>query len=186
IQTQEALKLLHGIQAMAGRGLVFAGEAADCYAVEYQRKPDCMSHDPLDDVIALEAGADSITLGDLLDQARRQAGSDATLELAREVLWKFVCPSCGDEAEVFCSLGCATADQARCPKCDSVTRDVRTFHRITGDESFLNRTPAQIGLPPFDILTARSAARSIGLELTADAPKVLGTVWSDESELEWA
>lgn len=186
IQTQEALKLLHGMEAMAGRGLIFAGEVADCYGVEYQRKPDCMSHDPLDEVIGLDAGSDSITLAELLELARRHAGDDATLELAREVLWKFVCPSCGGEEEVFCSLGRVTADRARCPKCESVTRDVRTFHRIAGDATFLSRTPEQIGMPPFDILTARSATRAIGLELTADAPKVLGALWSDESELDWA
>lgn len=186
IQTQEALKLLHGMEAMAGRGLVFAGEAADCYGVEYQRKPDCMSHDPLDEVIPLDAGSDSITLAELLEEARRQAGADATLELAREVLWKFACPSCGQEQEVFCSLGRATADQARCPHCDGITRDVRTFHKITGDEAFLDRTPAEIGLPPFDILTARSLTRAIGLELSGDAPQVLGSLWSDESELDWA
>lgn len=187
IQCQEALKLLHGMDAMAGRGLVFAGETADCYGVEYQRKPDCMSHDPLDDIIPLEARADSITLGDLLARARELAGEDAQLELAREVLWKFVCPSCGRDRdeEIFCSLGMVKAGLARCPHCEGATRDVRTFYKITGDETFLDRTSASIGLPPFDILTARSSTRTIGLELTADAPGVLGSLWADETELEW-
>lgn len=185
IQTQEALKLLHGMESMAGRGLVFAGESADCYGVEYQQKPDCMSHDPLEEVVALEFGADGISLADLLQRARQLAGKDAQLELAREVLWKFHCPKCQQEDKVFCSLGKVSADQARCPHCDGVTRDVRTFHKITGDEDFLDRTPTQIGLPPFDILTARSATRAIGLELSGDAPTVLGEVWADESELDW-
>jgi hypothetical protein len=61
-----------------------------------------------------------------------------------------------------------------------------TFYKIRGDESFLNRTAAQIGVPPFDVLIARnSAGRAIGLELSCDAENVLGPLWAGGA-LEWS
>lgn len=186
IQCQEAVKLLHGMESIPGRGLVFQGLSTDCYAVEYQRKADCMSHDGLDEVISLDAGANLITLQDLLARAREAAGPDATLELAREVLWKLKCPRCAQEREVFRSLGQVKASDAACPSCEGVTCDVQTFFKITGSESFLDRTPAQIGLPAFDILIARGRERTVGLELSGDAAEVLGELWSGEEALEWA
>ena len=48
VQVQELLKLLHadrGLPTLAGKCYVFNGLTHDSYVVEYQRKPDCMSHD---------------------------------------------------------------------------------------------------------------------------------------------
>ena len=51
VQCQEAVKLLHGLPTIAGKGWVFDGFGTDAYQVEFQRKDDCLSHDPLDEVI---------------------------------------------------------------------------------------------------------------------------------------
>ena len=74
------------------------------------------------------------------------------------------------------SLGKVGANKANCPKCPGVRREVVTFHKVRGTESFLNRTAAGIGVPAFDIVIARTATRAIGLELAADANAVLGPV----------
>ncbi len=185
IQCQEAVKHLHGMETLAGKQMVMSGLSGDCYTVEFQRKADCMSHEPLEEVVSLDAGAGSITLAELLDKGRELVGAEAHLELPREVLWKLVCGKCSSEEEVFLSLGKVTNERARCPKCESM-RDVRTFHRINGDEAFMHLTPAEIGLPAFDILTARSKTRAVGLELSGDAASVLGQLWSGADELEWA
>jgi adenylyltransferase/sulfurtransferase len=178
VQCQEAVKLLHGLPTIAGRGWVLDGLSMDSYLVEYQRKEDCYSHDPLDEVIPLEAGAASLPLGLLLDEARRQLGPAAELELGRDVLEKLVCPRCRDEEALFVSLGQVRADKALCPRCPGVRREVHTFYKIRGGEPFLERTPAQIGVPPFDILIARSRDRAVGLELAGDAAAVLGPLAS--------
>jgi adenylyltransferase/sulfurtransferase len=176
VQCQEAVKLLHGMETIAGRGWVFAGLTTDSYAVTYQRNDDCYSHDPLEQVIALDAGADSITLAQLLQKARELLGPTAELELGRDVLEKLVCPKCREEEPLFMSLGKVGANKANCPTCPGVRREVVTFHKVRGTESFLNRTPAGIGVPAFDIVIARTATRAIGLELAADANAVLGPV----------
>jgi molybdopterin/thiamine biosynthesis adenylyltransferase len=184
MQCQEAVKLIHGLDAMKGRGLVFDGLSAECYGVEYQRKPSCYSHEILDPIIPLEAGADSITAGELLAEARAHLGPDAEVELARDVLEKLVCPNCRREERLFASLGKVKSDKAFCPHCPGVRREVVTFYKLRGDESFLDLTLSEIGVPPFDILVARGGGRAIGLELAGDAPHVLGPLCDSEG-LQW-
>jgi hypothetical protein len=58
---------------------------------------------------------------------------------------------------------------------------VRLFHTIRGDEPFLAKAAAQIGVPALDILTARSKSRAIGLELSGDAAAVLGPLAASRS-----
>jgi adenylyltransferase/sulfurtransferase len=182
VQCQEALKLLHGMESIAGKGWVFSGLSTDAYQVEFQRNPECCSHDPLDEVIPLEQGADSISLAQLLDRARKLLGSGATLELGRDVLEKLVCPRCGQSEPMFMSLGKVSADKADCPRCgDGTRREVVTFYRIHGDEDFLDKTPAAIGVPPFDIVIARSRDRAVGFELSGDAAAILGPLTSGVS-----
>ena len=130
--------------------------------------------------------AASITAGEILAQAKRLAGADAELELGRDVLEKLVCPGCGGEESMFASLGQVAEDAAWCPTCDKARREVVTFYKIRGSEAFLHRTLKQIGVPAYDILVARAGDRSIGLELTADAPTVLGPLVGGEDELEWS
>jgi adenylyltransferase/sulfurtransferase len=185
VQCQEALKIIHQMDTIAGRGWMFAGLSADSFQVEYQRNPDCLSHDPLERVDRLEARADSITLGELLEIARQRLGHRANLELGRDVLEKLVCPRCGQEERVFASLGKVGAAMADCPQCPNTRREVRTFYQITGRESFLDCTAAQIGVPAFDILIARTADRAIGLELSGDAPAILGDLYGGQEDLEW-
>lgn len=186
VQCQEAVKILHGIDTIAGKGWIFSGLATDAYQVEFQRKSDCLSHDPLDEVIELKAGAADITLGELLAEARRRAGSDAVLELGRDYLEKLVCPDCGAQEAVFQSVRQVSVDRAMCPVCaksgKSARRKVQLFHTVRGDEPFLEKTAAQIGVPALDILTARSASRAIGLELSRDAAVVLGPLTASRSK----
>jgi molybdopterin/thiamine biosynthesis adenylyltransferase len=195
VQSQEAVKLLHGLPTIAGKGWVFDGFGTDAYTVEFQRKDDCLSHDPLDAVVEVDAGAADVTLGDLLAEARRHLGPGAELELARDVLHKLVCPSCRREEEMFVSLGKVSAEAAWCPACrrdgKDVRREVVTFYKVRGDESFLDRSAAAVGVPPFDVLIARNnrdpamRGRAIGLELSWDAENVLGPLWTGGA-LDWA
>jgi len=58
-----------------------------------------------------------------------------------------------------------------------------TFYKLRGDEAFLDRPLAQLGVPAFDILSARVGGRLIGLELSGDAPTVLGSLHDEVIEL---
>jgi adenylyltransferase/sulfurtransferase len=184
VQCQEAVKLLHGMDSIAGKGWVFSGLATEAYTVDYQAKADCLSHDPLSEIVPLDGNVRQTTVAQLLEKAREKLGASAELELAREVLHKMVCPLCGDQQEMFISLGKAGDDLANCPKCSGGKREAVTFFKIRGDESFIGRPLAEIGIPPFDIVIARSGAQAIGFELTGDAADVLGPLWQT-NQLAW-
>ncbi len=183
VQVQEAVKILHGLESFAGKGWCFAGLSADSYMTEFQRKEDCYSHDPLDEVIELNASADTLTARQLLEIAREHLGPAAQIELGRDILEKLVCPRCKSEETLFTSLGTVSADKAWCPACKAQghesRREVVTFHKIRGTEPFLDQSLASVGVPPFDILVSRNFERVVGFELSADAGKVLGGLSQD-------
>jgi adenylyltransferase/sulfurtransferase len=183
VQCQEAVKLLHGLPTIAGRGWVFEGLTTEAYPIQYQRKSNCYSHETLGEIVPLEAGIETMTVAALLGEARKRLGPEAQLELGRDVLEKLICPNCRLEEGLFASLGRVSADKANCPACKS-RRDVKTFYKISGNEDFLDLTLAQIGVPAFDIVIARSGAKAIGLELGADAEQVLGPL-TDCEALQW-
>jgi molybdopterin/thiamine biosynthesis adenylyltransferase len=188
VQCQEAVKILHGMETISGKGWVFSGLSADSYLTEFQQKADCVSHDTLEQIVSMPWSVHSTTVTEALTEARRLLGPSAELELGRDVLEKMVCPSCHAEESLFVSLGKVKADKAICPKCSAAKREVVTFYKIRGTESFLDRTLGEIGVPAFDVLIARTADRAIGLELSNDAQQVLGTLHApiaDEAELEW-
>jgi molybdopterin/thiamine biosynthesis adenylyltransferase len=188
VQCQEAVKILHGMDTFSGQGWVFNGLTADSYLTQFQRKETCYSHDTLDEIVPMDWSAGSTTVNDALAEARRRLGPTAELEFARDVLEKLVCPKCHREQTLFASLGKVKADQANCPDCPGVRREVVTFYKVRGNEAFLDRPLAEIGVPAFDILIARAGERAIGLELSADAPVVLGPLAAEPAnaaELEW-
>jgi molybdopterin/thiamine biosynthesis adenylyltransferase len=184
VQSQEALKLLHGLETIRGRGFVFDGLSTEAYQIEFQRKADCYSHEILEQIIPLDASALTSTAADLLGEARKRLGPDVELELARDILHKLVCPGCGREETMFASLGRVPESAASCTCDPNVRREPVTFHTIRGDEPFLHQPLATIGVPLFDVLIARAGDRAIGLELSADASRVLGPLVDSEA-LEW-
>jgi len=186
VQCQEAIKHLHGLPTIAGKGWFFEGHTADSYTVEYQRKEECYSHDTLDEIISLDQSVHEVTARQLLQQAEQIVGQPVELELARDMLENLTCPQCGRCDPMFMSLGQTKSDQAMCPDCTGVRRDVATFYKIRGDEPFLDRTLADIGTPPFDIVIVRTEDHAIGLELSGDAAGVLGPAFAaGEEDLEW-
>ena len=89
-----------------------------------------------------------------------------------------------DEAAAYTFLeGLIWANGPTCPHCGNAACEVTTFHTVTGDEPYANRPLAALGVPAFDIVTARTADAAIGYELTGDAANVLGPCF-DEG-LEW-
>lgn len=178
IQTQEAVKLLHGHETIAGRGVTFIGATCEMFPVEYQRRDDCLSHETLGSTISLEVRAGELSLRTLLDEARAHLGEDAKIELGRDIVERFDCPRCSRSTPVFKPLGSLAHNQAIC-ECDGTTvRHPVLFHQIDGSEAFLDRTLLEAGVPKFDVLVARSSKGILGFELSGDAAEVLGPLHS--------
>lgn len=173
VEVQEGLKQLHGIESFAGRCWQFQGLTGESFFIDYQRNPNCASHERFDEVIELQTTSEEITVGQLLNHARELLGKDATLDLGIDIVTVFVC-SCGRSEKIFRPLTSLTEQDARCTCADRKPREAKIIHRISGDESFLDRSLKSLGLPPFDIIAARQGDRLIGFEISGDASSVLG------------
>jgi len=174
IEVQEAVKLIHGVPTLDGQGFVFEGLNHTSYRVEYSTKPDCMSHYTLPEIIELEQSSAETTLTQLWERARADlAAADVTIEFSRDVIHKLTCPHCGKEEELFAPVGSVSYDAGICPR-DGHHRSVEVVHGFTGCEAFSDRRLSELGLPRFDIFTARSDSREIGYVMGGDAAQALG------------
>jgi adenylyltransferase/sulfurtransferase len=174
LQVQEAVKLLHGLPVLAGKGFIFEGLNHTSYKVEYTENSECMSHYTFAEVIPLQERSRDLTLEQLLARARRELGSqDVVLEFSRDVIHKLVCPGCGAEEELFAAVGAVPYARGKCPT-DGQMRAVITAHGYSGTEPFGGRTLDQFGLPLYDVFTARSPEREVAYLIAGDEKQVLG------------
>jgi hypothetical protein len=178
IQVQEALKHLHGLPVLAGKGYVFDGMLHTSYVVEYTSNPECFSHHVHETVIRLSRASAELTLAELHAEAKRELQSeDVVVEFSRDIVHTLVCSSCGDEEEVFAPLGAVSVERGRCPK-DGALRAVSAIHSYSGTESYGLRKLSELGLPPWDLYAARCGEREIAYLLSGDEPSVLGPLWA--------
>jgi adenylyltransferase/sulfurtransferase len=175
IQCQEAVKLIHGMEILSGRGFVFEGMSHQSYVVSYSRKADCLSHEAYESIIPIDRSVQSTRIGDFLEFARGELGGNAVIDLNSDLLESLECPACREVEQRLCSLGKVTERDALCRSCGE-PRIPKMFHTIDGRESFLDRSFAEIGVPPWDILTARVGLRQRHYEFVADRRQVLGVL----------
>jgi molybdopterin/thiamine biosynthesis adenylyltransferase len=174
LQVQEAVKLLHGLPVLAGKGFIFEGLNHTSYRVEYSENPDCMSHYTYGEMHALEESSRQLTLAQLLSRARRLLGAeDAVIEFSRDIIHQLACSGCGAREEVFAAVGSVPYSRGKCPVCGQM-RAVVTAHGYTGAEAFGGRTLDQLGLPLYDVFTARSSEREMAFLIAGDQKEVLG------------
>jgi molybdopterin/thiamine biosynthesis adenylyltransferase len=183
IETQEALKLVHGLPTLNGQGVVFEGLNHTSYKVDYTENPDCLSHYTLDRIVSLQEKSSDLILAALLARALADLHTtSAVLEFSREIIHKLVCPTCHAEESVFKPVGSLTYQQGRCPF-DNAPRIVQTLSGFSGQPELATLRLDQLGLPLYDIVTARSTEESeqegredaeIAYLLAGDAPAVLG------------
>jgi adenylyltransferase/sulfurtransferase len=174
LEVEEAIKVLHGQPALIGEGLHLHGLWADFSRVRYARREDCMGHDDLGPVAPLGLGVAGVSLGALLDRAEEELGEGAEIDLSRDVVLRLTCPACGLASPGRAVLGAVRERDAACPACGA--------HRIVDVAASVRRdtpvdlavTPADLGLPPFDVVVARRGDAQQAWLFDADAAGVLG------------
>ena len=172
MQSQEALKLLHGKPVKAGHVMHFNGMTNEMHTTAYTPVEDCESHWTYGEVTELPLRADTTTLGDLLRIARRDLGSDAVIELDQELVLSLTCPQCGTREEVLEPISKVGFNRAHCPAC-GLLRETELSHTITGEEDFLDRTLSSLGVPALHILRAFNASEYRFYELNGDLSEAL-------------
>jgi adenylyltransferase/sulfurtransferase len=174
IEVQEAVKVLHGLPTLAGKGYVFEGLHHTSYVVEYTENPDCLSHYIFEEIVQLPQASAEMTIDELLRRAKHDLRSDeVAIDFSRDIIRALVCPKCGTETECFVPVGAISFAEGRCPA-DGEMRIVQTLSGYHGQPQLAGRMLDQFGLPAFDIFTARSATSEISYCLAGDAAAVLG------------
>jgi adenylyltransferase/sulfurtransferase len=172
-QTQEALKLIHGLEVQPGKALMINGLTNDIYTTEYPIKEGCLSHSRMDPVVELpKRDSASTTLNELLGIAQERLGSETVLEFDSEVVVALQCANCGEEKPVFKRMARLTEGAFGCTNCGG-RREMRLTHRIDGSENYLDRTLAEFDLPALGIVRARNGVDQAYLELTGDKKSFL-------------
>lgn len=175
IQIQEAVKLLHGLETLAGRGFVFEGTNHQSYVVAYTRKDDCPAHDHDQPVIVLDDRVGETRAGDFLERVRADLGPTAIVETSHDLLASLHCTHCNEDEPRTASLGKVTERDGRCPRCGN-PRAPRFYHTIEGNEPFLDRTLGELGVPAWDVLAGRRGIEQRFYEFAGDRPAVLGAL----------
>jgi hypothetical protein len=133
-----------------------------------------MSHYTLPQIVKLDVRSEDLTLHQLWERAKSDlAESELTVEFSRDVIQKLLCPQCGAEEDLFVPVGSVSYEDGRC-RSDGHIRAVHAAHGYDGSQSFGRRRLSELGLPRFDIFTARSSTREIGYLLDGDRATVLG------------
>lgn len=99
-------------------------------------------------------------------------GPDAVIELDQELILGLECPECKTVEQVLRPISEVSFEAAHCPVCGTL-RDTQMTHTITGDEPFLHRTLACLGVPPLHILRAYNTQEYRFYELTGDLEDAL-------------
>ncbi|MFL7869920.1 MAG: ThiF family adenylyltransferase [Anaerolineales bacterium] len=172
MQSQEALKLIHDMPVEPGKVVHFNGLTNDMHTTAYNPHEDCESHWTYGEITELPARAERATLEDILRIARADLGPEAVVELDQELVTSLVCPNCQTTEEVLRPVSEITFEAGHCPDCGEL-REAQFTHMITGEENFLHRTLANVGVPPLHILRAHNGYDYRFYELSGDLPEAL-------------
>ena len=169
MQAQEVVKLLHGLEGLAGSGFVFEGLTHNSYRTSFPTSPDCPWHETPAEVRELPWCTSATPLGTLIDHAKGELGGLDALDLVRELVAALECPTCHRRDPCWRPLDAVDAALAACPRCGG-ERVVIPCHAFAPGASESPMRLSELGLPAFDILYARRGERVLGFEMTGDRP----------------
>ncbi|MDH7603067.1 MAG: ThiF family adenylyltransferase [Armatimonadota bacterium] len=183
IQVHEAIKILHVrkhlagpsdglVPALIGKAFYFDAASYDCFTIEYTRNEDCLSHEPLDNIIETQLDRQSSTLADVASVASQYIGPDVTIQLPCEMVKALVCNRCG-AAEPFYRLARSISpEEAKCPSCGAVrVPDVDVEY--TSGAPYEKIPLKDLGFGMMEILPATSRSGSVQIEISKDLELIL-------------
>ncbi|HZE97902.1 MAG TPA: ThiF family adenylyltransferase [Planctomycetota bacterium] len=168
LQTQEALKLLHGMPVKPGAAMVWNGESNNFYTTRYQRKEDCLSHETYGVPAALPIGADDQV------EALFAASKGQRLHLDRDLLVDVECPACNVRKEILKPVVTVSLKEGTCERCRAVMKTT-IVHQVERGTPLASRSLRQVGVAPFDIVKVE--AEDSGLYIRLEKDRVSALEW---------
>ncbi|MFT5524532.1 MAG: molybdopterin/thiamine biosynthesis adenylyltransferase [Pirellulaceae bacterium] len=174
LQTQEALKLIHGMPVASGQALIYNGIANQFYNTKFQHREDCMSHDTYPEPVELDFKSSETTVRQLFDAVREQVGTGPLqLNLDRDLIVSVNCTTCGIDREIMQVLQSVGMKQAECPECGETARP-EIIHTVTEDSPWLDLPLSGVGVPPYDVVRVSGAEDEKFFLLAGDRESVMG------------
>jgi adenylyltransferase/sulfurtransferase len=170
MQVAEAIKHLHGLPSLLGKGFVFDGEEHSSYRIAYPINPDCPWHENSPTIQSRIDFTSDTPFSVIWEAGVQQLGGLDSIEFAREVVEKVECPACNYRSTILQPAEAIEAERLKCPNCGNECAPV-FLHSLSLDSELLVSTPKLVGLPPWDIVWARHGNTYAGFELSGDAPK---------------
>jgi molybdopterin/thiamine biosynthesis adenylyltransferase len=167
MQVQEVVKLLHGMDALLGKGFFYEGLTHNSYFLTYPIKPDCGWHEPPPIIESLNEVSSENPVRSLWDHACERLGGVDAIEMSRELVSELTCPSCGCIEKAFQPADKVPDDRLLCKKCGSECSPT-FFHSVCRGSDLMDMRIRDLGLPPRDIVWARFKDKYIGLEIAGD------------------
>lgn len=158
VQVQEFIKIVHqreNLKPMKSQGFYFNGVSNESYIVEYSRKKDCSGHETIPELHNINFGTEDIKLSDLLKIFKEKHGEETVIELENDLIYNIHCDECNTKIDTIGFLGRLTEKKLKCPVCGKIM-SFETTNSISGNESFIEKTPAELGIPLYDIILVRN------------------------------
>ncbi|NCC37386.1 MAG: hypothetical protein EOM24_36045, partial [Chloroflexia bacterium] len=153
---QEVARVLLGQPVENGRALVYNGLTGRLHRAALPRDPACPNHHPLDwtTVEPLPGTVEELTAMALLEYVAPQHAGAAMLELGRDLLLAFTCPSCGRHETIGQPQGLLEAAAALCRHCGA-ERQPQVTATVAASDPWAAWSLARLGLQPGDLISVR-------------------------------
>jgi adenylyltransferase/sulfurtransferase len=173
LQTQEALKLLHGMAVSAGQALVFSGITNQFYATKLPFREDCLSHEMLPEPIELPLRSAQATASELFAAARPHFSNGAMLRLAldRELVVALECHACSRKWRVMRPQTLVRLRDAAC-ECGQTAAPLLASAVDEGDEISTEKL-LSLGIPPYDMVRLSAGDEEHAFLLAGDREAVM-------------
>ena len=174
MQTQEALKLIHGLPVEAGHAMVYNGVANRFYTTRFQRREDCLSHETYAPPIELPLSAAKHTAADLFHALGNGAPTNESwqLELDRDLVISIECTACQWQRDVMRPIQMVSVEEARCPHCGQIAKP-RLEHSIPSTSPLVAKTLGALGVAPYDVVRVITGDEQRTVLLAEDRERVL-------------
>lgn len=182
LQTQEALKLIHGMPVASGSAMVFNGVVNSFYTTRFQHKEDCLSHDTWPAPIELSLSAADNTAAELFAAAREHVAGDGplTIALERDLVVSIDCAACGASRRVMRPRQLVSISEVNCRECgrpfgdgsEQAGTDGRArptlVHAVEQETPLVEEKLIELGIPRYDIVRITSGGDEGAFLLAGD------------------
>jgi molybdopterin/thiamine biosynthesis adenylyltransferase len=151
IMTQEAVKVLHGVEpTLAGKKAVIDGNTNEFEVLSVSKRENCLGHYELEpeEVVHLDY-SNKFSVSELKESITNVIGDDDfQIEHDRSIVYGGECPSCGVRKEMLGVAGKTSENEMVCDDCGEILNpDLSGFLRSD------DRTLAEHGVPDNHVLT---------------------------------